>query len=111
MLVTGTMSFFMPRGVLFVLEVGQHQSKALVGRLVTNSPPHCTPVSVCACQKYFAPFDAPPRTVLDCPGGMLHHPFLAQLSPSGQFGQLYPIATFTVRFVAFWNERAMSLLL
>ena len=61
--------------------------KRIAGQPGRNGPLHSTPLSVCACQKYFAPFEAPPRTVAVPPGEMRHHPFFAQLSPSGQFCQ------------------------
>jgi aconitase B len=48
-LVTGTMSFCIPRSVLVVLDVGQHQSNALLGRFVVNSPlQSMAPSSLCA---------------------------------------------------------------
>ena len=82
----GTSRRRIPRSEAFVLEVGQHQSNAVVGSQVDRSPAHCSPVFVPAYQKSLATFDAPPRTVTVPPGGISHQPFFAQLSPSGQFG-------------------------
>src|SRR5215204_3660147 len=107
----GTSRRLIPRSDAFELDVGQHQSNVVVGSQVKMSPAHCSPVSVSAYQKYLAPFDAPPRTVAVPPGGICHQPFLAQLSPSGQFGKWYERAKKMRAFPSFRTKIATSVLL